>query len=570
MKKIPFLLLILISLLAIFLRFWHLDQIPNELFGDEVDVGYQAFSLLQTGKDYMGQPWPVYIHSLSEWRAPLFIYSVIPGIGFLGLNEWGIRIPAAFFGLLDIIFLFLLIEEVFRDRKLAILASLFLAFSPWHLQYSRAGFEVTLLLFLLLAGATFFLKGCKKRLYFVPAALFWGLAPYAYSTATLFLPLFVLLILVSFRKDFLKLKFNSHILTFFVLLFIILAPLGKEVLSGRAGERFQYLSIFKDANLVEEINQARLDTLTSDSPQVGLIERFFHNRVLGWSKAISNNYVRSLSPEFLFLSGDANGRHSIGRRGELYWVYLVLVGLGLILMVRGKISNPGKVFTVGWLLLAPLASSLTVDGGTHATRLILMLPPLMIVAGWGGQAFFDWKNKVRVALGMTLTALFVLEVVIYAHQYFVHYPKDSLRWWPDGLKEGMTYIKDHSKGYEKVVVNDTYNHSLLYFLFWTAYPPAQFQSEFTGDTFQKEILPGVDGFKLNKYYFGSLSENTKRTMGFVKVISPGMLYFISQKDEVGGSWDWRTDHPNEINVLKAITNHREEVIYYLVTAKPAP
>jgi len=51
------LFLLLILFLATFLRFWQLDVVPPELFGDELDIGYHAYSLLKTGKDYYGQFW---------------------------------------------------------------------------------------------------------------------------------------------------------------------------------------------------------------------------------------------------------------------------------------------------------------------------------------------------------------------------------------------------------------------------------------------------------------------------------------------------------------------------------
>ena len=72
--------LVLILLLASALRFYRLAEIPISLFGDEVDVGYHAYSILRTGKDYLGQSWPISFHSLAEWRTPLFLYGTVPFI----------------------------------------------------------------------------------------------------------------------------------------------------------------------------------------------------------------------------------------------------------------------------------------------------------------------------------------------------------------------------------------------------------------------------------------------------------------------------------------------------------
>ena len=43
-------ILIAILIVASVLRLWGLNKVPVSLFGDEVDVGYQAYSILKTGK----------------------------------------------------------------------------------------------------------------------------------------------------------------------------------------------------------------------------------------------------------------------------------------------------------------------------------------------------------------------------------------------------------------------------------------------------------------------------------------------------------------------------------------
>jgi len=80
--------LCLILVVALFLRTYRLDYL--ELFGDELDVGYQSYSLVTTGRDYKGNFLPTYIHSFSEWRAPGLMYVMMPFISIFGLDEWGL------------------------------------------------------------------------------------------------------------------------------------------------------------------------------------------------------------------------------------------------------------------------------------------------------------------------------------------------------------------------------------------------------------------------------------------------------------------------------------------------
>jgi len=136
------LLLILILLLASFLRLWRLGDVPVSLFGDELDVGYHAYSILKTGRDYHGNLLPFHFQSLAEYRTPLFLYSAVPTVGLFGISALGVRLPAAIFGILGVYALYMLVNEITKSKKLALASSFVLTMSPWHIQYSRAAFEV--------------------------------------------------------------------------------------------------------------------------------------------------------------------------------------------------------------------------------------------------------------------------------------------------------------------------------------------------------------------------------------------------------------------------------------------
>jgi len=164
MRKIPIqkIILIAILLVAAFLRLWKLGKVPVAMFGDEMDVGYHAYSILKTGRDYSGNFLPIHFQSLAEWRTPLYLYSTVPTVAIFGISPWGVRLPAAIFGILGVIALYLLISEIV-NRQLAIVASFLLAVSPWYIQYSRAGFEATQLIFFLLIGFYFFFKSFLRK-----------------------------------------------------------------------------------------------------------------------------------------------------------------------------------------------------------------------------------------------------------------------------------------------------------------------------------------------------------------------------------------------------------------------
>src|SRR5690349_14681775 len=121
--KNRYLVLLLIVILGSFFRLWKLGSVPVSLFGDELDVGYHAYSILKTGQDYSGNFMPLHFQSLAEWRTPLYLYSAVPTVAAFGINAWGVRLPAALFGIATIPMLYLLVKElVAKDKKLIPLA----------------------------------------------------------------------------------------------------------------------------------------------------------------------------------------------------------------------------------------------------------------------------------------------------------------------------------------------------------------------------------------------------------------------------------------------------------------
>src|SRR3990167_5517173 len=102
-----------VIVLAFFLRFYKITQIPPSLNWDEVAIGYNAYSILKTGKDEWGQFLPVHFKSYGEYKLPAQIYASIPGIAVFGLNELGVRITPVVYGTLTVLLLYFLTRALF-------------------------------------------------------------------------------------------------------------------------------------------------------------------------------------------------------------------------------------------------------------------------------------------------------------------------------------------------------------------------------------------------------------------------------------------------------------------------
>src|SRR5690242_10821154 len=92
-------LLVLIIILAGLLRLLYLTSAPVSLSVDEVSYGYNAFSLLQTGRDQYHRPLPFIFEALGDYKLPVNMYLTVPLIALFGNTELAVRLPTAIFSI---------------------------------------------------------------------------------------------------------------------------------------------------------------------------------------------------------------------------------------------------------------------------------------------------------------------------------------------------------------------------------------------------------------------------------------------------------------------------------------
>ncbi len=546
MKKHTLLLLSVLLLVGFFLRLFRLSAAPVEMFGDEIDVGIQSYSLLITGKDYLGHPLPLSIASFSESRLPFLMYFTVPFVKIFGLTELGLRLPMIVIGLLLIIELYVLASRLFGE-KIGILAAFLYTISPWAIHFSRWTNDNVGILLFVLPAIYLFLK--RNYLWAIPLL---ALAFYTYSVATVFIPLMGLILLLVTVP--LKEILNKNIILGGIFALIILIPYGVTVVSAVGSNRFSQISIFGDSTLLH-------DLLTRRSQSGSELTRYFRNRPLFYFHEFTNSYLRSFSTEFLFFNGDPILRHSPGGMGMLYLFEIITIPVGLSWMVLNWRSKAVRLLLL-WLLISPVSSALTKDGGNHAGRLIVMLPPLLLVSALG----------LRVILKKRLLSILVISGAVYCfsffmYRYHVEWPQDSWRFWQFGFKEAYTYVKSIDPKPTRIFFNSTYETALPRFMFWFAYDPARFQSQVTRLSYQDDIVAGFDGFALeNKYYFGTINMGIRES-GFLALMRPGDIYVASFRDEIGTD-DWTTGPIDGLNVDKIIYSPTGERLFAILsTAK---
>ena len=92
MKK--YFILVAALLLGFYLRIHNVANMPNGLTWDEAALGYNAFSILKTGRDEFGKFLPIIFKSFGDYKPGLYVYLAVPSVAIFGLTEFATRLPS--------------------------------------------------------------------------------------------------------------------------------------------------------------------------------------------------------------------------------------------------------------------------------------------------------------------------------------------------------------------------------------------------------------------------------------------------------------------------------------------
>lgn len=481
-KKLIFIILTAIIILGGALRLWQLGHIPTSPDWDEASLGYDAYSILHTGKDQYGQVLPIVLRSFNDYKPALYAYLAIPSIAVFGLNTFAVRLPSAIFGILSLIAVFYLVKEIFENYKykdwLAIIATFLLAISPWHIQFSRVAFESNVGTALNIFTALFFLKGLKKPWLLSVSAIYAGLAIYAYQSERAFTPLFVLTMVLVFWKK-LRVINKKYLISALIIGSIIVLPMISYTFTDKSSlERLRGTSVFSSQT---ELLKTDLSKITRDQQNNDKLGLLLDNRRIVFAKTILQGYLAHFDLNWLFIEGDIARHHAHGM-GIMYLFELPLLLFGIYSLFTGQFDKRAKLFVILWVLLAPIPASVTV-GVPSAVRTLNFLPAIQILTAIGAVSFLVWIFKIkRKVFGYILLALIfvscLLNILYYLNQYFVQSNYYDSAYWQYGYKGAIDESLKLQDKYKQIVVSDskTMNQSYIFFLFYLKYPPQEYQN----------------------------------------------------------------------------------------------
>lgn len=560
----------LVLAVSLFVRVYKLAEVPAGIYYDEVDLAYQARSLLETGKDYRGTWSPFFVRSFNTDKTPIPVYLSIPAQVMFQTPELQVRMTNAIVGAIVVGLAMMLVWMWTKNRVAVMLAGIVFGLNPWLIQFSRISFEAIFVLLFYLGFLVIFFNWLRRKKLrdFYLSILLLSLGVYVYRIMSFYVPLTFLIMGVIYFKEIWKVGIK-HLLGGAVLAGVIILPFMYATTIGSADQtRIEQVSVFSDPLVpIFVIRGREVDSGDYTGEKVGTrpiwYSYIFHNKVVGWMTSLKNNYLKSVSTEFLFAFGDDNLRQGMGKTGALLWIDIVGLLAGLYWLVR-HIKEKRYQFLAAWLLTSPLPADLTFDGATHASRLIIMAAPLLLVVALGWWQILRLFTKLKWDFWAVplIGVIYLMVAGNVLHHYFIHFPLEAARWHSYGYKEAIMKIDEIDEKYDKVLMTNSLDPFILHYLFWAKVPPGEVQAY--GPEYGVEVVRGQRLDKYRMMAWSKVTEGYKLPHEMGEALEPGVLYMITQQDAKG---DFRKGGvPDGVKIVDYVAYpDNSEVAFYLIT-----
>lgn len=560
-----FILIFLIVSLSLFLRLYKLSSIPNGLYSDETSLGYNAYSLLKTGKDEFGNKWPLTLKSFGDYKPPMSAWLDIPSIFVLGLNEFSVRFPSATAGSLTVLIVYFLVKEIFQDlsKKLDIrkylpeFSALLVAISPWHILFSRSNMLVGEEVMFTSCGLLFFLKGLKSPYFFILSGFSFVAALYSYYGARI--TIFALLILLSiiFKKELLSMK---KVLILPILLnCLLLLPLIYSIAKNPSTitGRVKTISIFYDQNVNLKLWQAH----TLDGPSYPtILGRFFNNKPYLYFNDVLMRYLQHYSLNFLVVIGDTQAPFRLGKMGEEYLPSFLLFLVGLCYVILNKTKK--ILALLSYLLVSPIAASFTFMTPA-ANRSFNLVIPFNILAALGMVIVINYAKKLiglKLAV-VVFSIIYIVSLIYFVNIYFFQIPKNYPNLWHFGRKEMVQKVSSIEDNYDNVIVSNSQGPAYIWFLFYKKFDPLSFSNSYRVNEKPDEFgFINVDSF--NKYKF-------MRPFNWESVFKSENNLYVGFENDIPDTWTGFQNGRNYVSkVIDKVYYPNGNTEFKLVQVKP--
>lgn len=452
----------IIFLIGILIRGYQLGHLPNGLTWDEAAIGYNGRAVWQLHRDEWLEFMPLTFKSFGDYKAPVAIYITGLFTALFGISALAIRLPFFIAGIFSMVGFIWLCWELLHFHHQSItpiqkmvtllISALLISFSPWHILFSRVGFESGMALAQILLGSSMLLLAIRanriwlSRIMWLAGLILFAIAPYTYHSSKLVAPLLLFfLMFVLFRTGKLPLRSVISSVGFFL---IGLLPLI-------------YLSFFGQA-----LERAGVTVFANG---------------LSWQTFVwlGKGLMAHLSPMFLIFGETDSLRHSTDQLGVLSRPSLILAILAIVVGVKHVVVNRHAkqkwqwqwwlTISIGWMLIGLLPAIIGTEV-PHPNRALLALPGLLSLAVLGATISSDWLDHQKKIRSKYLTwqaliiVIFIFEILClgrFVYYYFGQYQQMIGDDFLTGYWQAAQLAHDYSIGQNQPAVDQVLFSSMF-------------------------------------------------------------------------------------------------------------
>lgn len=470
MKLWQKILLLGIIFIGFFVRIYQINNTPYGLLPDEASIGYNAFSILKTGKDEYGIKFPLIFKAFGDEKLPLYIYLTTPFIKIFDLNNLSVRLLSVLSGTLLIFIIFKLTRLIGFNFQNSLIAAIIIAISPWTIILSRFSYESNLGLLFFTLGIYFLIKNKSKK-DFLLSIFFFTLTFFSYITYRIISLLVPILILIFIKKNLKKAIIHLFI---FLMLFIILFQ-AKSNNSNLT--RFKQITSTTFLGLVLEINENRNFCSYYLPKEICYINA---NKIVFYSRDLLYRFIKLFSPEYLFLLGDNESKYiNIDHFGLLpiifFPFYIIFIAKIINDFFYKKINNIDKLILIGFFI-APIPNIIVSD--PQKIRLSALIPFFTIAIKYGLDFFIKTlknRNLEKITHIFLLIISMVYLIFIIINFLFVHINKYEINYYSH-VRKLVEFIKNQDNA-NKIFFIRNYPETPIIYAFYSKLDPKNFQKK---------------------------------------------------------------------------------------------
>ena len=460
--------LLIVCIISFLILSYKLSEVPNGVYLDEATTGYNAFSILETGKDEYGKEYPLAFRFFGSYSPPLYTYLTVIPVSIFGLNEFSVRIVSVISGVLMVLVLYGFLKELTGVSKGVSYLLLFLfIITPWNFFFTRTGYEIYLGFFLFSLGALFCLKGIISKFFLIPGFAILSLSTYAAHSQIYSVPLFIAGFLILFHKPIVK---DLPVLGLIIALIIQiphLALLGTEAFLNKS-------DLFYSA---EKFTNSQKILFLPDLISIPLSFGFsFFARV-----------VTYFSPYSLFFLADPDPQRSLPEVSVFYNWMIVPFLFGAYVVLKNIKETLAKSLAL-LIIAAVIPAALTKDPFSTQRGLSLLLPLFLIISLGVSSLYKKIGTKKFYSLALLLL---IISAILLWRSYFVLLPSERAVAWNYGYKE-LAVIVSENPGTQYLIENTKDKPSYIELAFFLRTNPSHIQ-----DSVDRDIKE--DYYNLSKF-----------------------------------------------------------------------